>query len=53
MIVNIIGWTALIISWILLRLMEDKQKARFIEAGLAAFACGLFIGALITKHLTL
>ena len=53
MIVNIIGWTALIISWVLPRLMEDKEKATFIGMGLAAFSCGLFLGALITKYYSL
>ena len=53
MIVNIIGWTALIVSWILPRLMENKEKATFIAMGLAAFSCGLFLGALITKHFPL
>ena len=53
MIVNIIGWTALIVSWILPHLMENKEKATFIAMGLAAFSCGLFFGALITKYYSL
>ena len=53
MIVSIIGWTALIASWILPYLMNNKQKARLIGLALSAFACGLFLGAIITKYLAL
>ena len=53
MIVSIIGWTALIASWILPYLMNNKQKARLIGLALSAFACGLFLGAIITKYLVL
>ena len=53
MIITIIGWTALITSWLIPHLMNNKQKARLIGIALSAFACGLFLGALITKYLAL
>jgi len=53
MIITIIGWTVLIASWILPCLMENKEKARFIGAGLAAFSCGWFTAALLIKYLAL
>jgi hypothetical protein len=44
-----IGWVALIASWIVPQFIKEKQKAAFIGGALAAFATGLFVGALITK----
>ena len=53
MIITIIGWTAIIASWLIPYLMNDKQKARLIGMALSAFAYGLFLGAIITKYLAL
>jgi len=49
MIITIIGWTALIISWLIPYLMNDKQKARLISMALSAFACGLFSASILIK----
>jgi len=50
MIIYIIGWTALLASWIVPQFIKDKQRASFIGSALAAFATGLFVGALITLN---
>ena len=50
MIVSLVGWTTLIASIIVPKFMKDKNRARFIGAGLAAFATGIFVGALIVKN---
>ena len=49
MIISIIGWTATIASLIVPRFIENKQRARVIGASLSAFACGLFLAAMLIK----
>ena len=49
MIVTIIGFTVLTLSWILPHFIKDKQTGSFVGAVLAALACGLFVGELLTK----
>ena len=49
MIITIIGWTAIITSWLIPHLMNNKQKARLIGIALSAFACGLFSASILIK----
>jgi hypothetical protein len=49
MIITIIGWTATAASLIVPRFIGDKQRARIIGASLSAFACGLFLAAMLIK----
>ena len=53
MIITIIGWTAIILSWFIPELIEDQQKARYIKGGLNAFALGWFLAAIIIKYFSL
>jgi hypothetical protein len=53
MIITIIGWTAIILSWFIPELIEDQQKARYIKGGLNAFALGWFAASILIKYLAL
>jgi hypothetical protein len=50
MIISIIGGTAIVLSLIVPYFIKNKRTGNFIGAVLAAFACGLFLGELITKY---
>jgi hypothetical protein len=49
MLVNIVGWTFLISSWVVPRLIKNHQHRHLIGAVLAAIACGIFVGALLAS----
>jgi hypothetical protein len=51
MIITIIGWVAIILSWFMPQLIDDKEKARYIAGGLNAFAFGWFTAAILIKLL--
>jgi hypothetical protein len=53
MIITIIGWTAIIVSWFMPQLIEDQQKARYVAGVLGAFAFGWFTAAILIKYLAL
>ena len=53
MIITIIGWTAIILSWFIPELIDDKEKARYYRGLLNAFAFGWFAAAILTKYLAL
>jgi hypothetical protein len=42
-ICNLIGWMALITSWVIEYFITDKQKARMVGLILSAFAVGVFL----------
>ena len=48
-LLTIIGWVALITSWVLPRFIKDKTDKSFWGASFSAFALGIFVGALITS----
>ena len=48
--VAIVGWTLLIASWTVPRLIKDQKQKNFVSALLAALSTGVFIGALLSKH---
>ena len=48
-LLSIIGWVALILSWILPRFIKDETDKSFWGAGLSAFALGVFVSALIVN----
>jgi len=49
MIVNIVGWTFLISSWVVPRLIKNNQKRHLVGAVLSSISCGIFIGALLAR----
>jgi hypothetical protein len=49
MITTIVGWAFLISSWTIPYLIKDNQTRRFTGAILAAVACGIFLGALLSR----
>jgi hypothetical protein len=49
MLVNIVGWTFLISSWVVPRLIKNNQNRHLIGAVLSATACGIFVGALLSS----
>ena len=49
MIVSIVGWTLLFASIIVPEFIQDRTRARFVGAALAACATGIFIGAILAK----
>jgi hypothetical protein len=53
MIITIIGWTAIILSWFIPELIEDQQKARYVKGLLNAFALGWFLASILIKYLAL
>jgi hypothetical protein len=42
-ICNLIGWMALITSWVIEYFITDKRKARLVGMVLSAFAVGVFV----------
>jgi hypothetical protein len=46
MIVNIVGWGLLILSWVIPGNTENKKLARLL---LSSVALGIFVGALLHK----
>jgi hypothetical protein len=53
MIITIIGWIAIILSWFIHELIEDQQQARYIKGLLNAFALGWFAASILIKYLAL
>ena len=53
MIITIIGWTAIIVSWFMPQLIDDKEEARYYKGLLNAFAFGWFASAILIKYLAL
>ena len=53
MIITIIGWTAIILSWFIPELIDDKEKARYYRGLLNAFAFGWFVSAIVIKYFSL
>ena len=43
----IIGWIALVASWIVPQFIKDKNTKYFVGAIIASFAAGVFLGDLI------
>jgi uncharacterized membrane protein YczE len=48
--VTLIGWTILILSWIIPLFIKDTFKKRLIGISLSALTTGIFIGAHIQKY---
>ena len=53
MIITIIGWTAIILSWFMPELIDDKEKARYYRGLLNAFTIGWFVSAIVIKYFSL
>jgi len=53
MIVNIVGWSILIASWIIPKFIKDKIDKHVCSMVLSALATGIFVGALLAKYTSL
>ena len=53
MIITIIGWTAIIVSWFTHKFIDDKELAQYVKGLLSAFTFGWFAASLLIKFLAL
>ena len=53
MIITIIGWIAIIVSWFIPQLIDDEELARYVKGLLNAFALGWFAAAILIRYLAL